>query len=462
MERRSYSLNHLTDCELEAELHRIVNQQRVGLADLLCHLGEVDARKLYLGHACSCLFTYCTTRLGFSESEAFKRTQAARLARSYPVIFTMVAEGRLHLSAINLLAPRLAADNHLELLEVASGKSKRALEELLAARWPRPDAPTRLRKEPDAQRTLPAGPSLFAQPCSAQSAPPLAQDVPPQACLATSASAPAPTSEPPSATPPARAPWALSAPSASQPKRPVLEPLSEDRYRLQVTLSRQARDTLLRLQALMRHSIPDGDLSLILEKALAELCDKVEARRLGKRRGRRSARVSTPTPHQDGGAVEIEAIRVSGGAGVSTNANADPTATATTAATAPGPKCTPAAAPGQPTPAAKKRSRHVSNEVRRDVIAREGCRCSFVDAHGNRCQEEGFLQFHHRTAFARGGAASAGQMTLLCHAHHAAQTELDFGAPHVRAKIAARRKGAVGDSTAAAPGQPAVASRSNS
>jgi len=139
LDRTNYSLNHLTDSELEAGLHRIVDEQRVGLADLLSHLGEVDARKLYLGHACSSLFTYCTTCLGFSESESFKRTQAARLARTYPVIFTMVADGKLHLSALNLVAPHLTLENHRELLEAAHGKSKRALQELLAARFARPD-----------------------------------------------------------------------------------------------------------------------------------------------------------------------------------------------------------------------------------------------------------------------------------------------------------------------------------
>jgi hypothetical protein len=51
------------------------------LAELLAHLGELDARKLYRQQACSSMFSYCTERLGLSEAAAYNRISVARLGR---------------------------------------------------------------------------------------------------------------------------------------------------------------------------------------------------------------------------------------------------------------------------------------------------------------------------------------------------------------------------------------------
>jgi hypothetical protein len=43
------------------------------LAELLAHLGEVEARGIHRTRACSSLYTYCIYELRFSEDEAFRR-----------------------------------------------------------------------------------------------------------------------------------------------------------------------------------------------------------------------------------------------------------------------------------------------------------------------------------------------------------------------------------------------------
>ena len=53
------------------------------------------------------MHAYCVQRLRLSEDAALKRIQAARVARQFPVIFTALEEGRLHLSGVCLLAPYL-------------------------------------------------------------------------------------------------------------------------------------------------------------------------------------------------------------------------------------------------------------------------------------------------------------------------------------------------------------------
>ena len=41
--------------------------------------------------------------------------------------------------------------------------------------------------------------------------------------------------------------------------------------------------------------------------------------------------------------------------------------------------------------------------VKRAVWLRDGGRCGFVTAHGRRCTERAFLEFHHRQPYAMGG-----------------------------------------------------------
>jgi 5-methylcytosine-specific restriction endonuclease McrA len=55
--------------------------------------------------------------------------------------------------------------------------------------------------------------------------------------------------------------------------------------------------------------------------------------------------------------------------------------------------------------------------VKRAVFAPDAGRCAFVGAHG-RCQERGFLEFHHVVPFAEGGVTDAENLQLRCRAHN--------------------------------------------
>ena len=57
----------------------------------------------------------------------------------YPVLLDRLSDGSLNLSTARLLAPHLTDQNHQELIAAASGLSKRAVEDLLAQRFPRAD-----------------------------------------------------------------------------------------------------------------------------------------------------------------------------------------------------------------------------------------------------------------------------------------------------------------------------------
>jgi glycine/D-amino acid oxidase-like deaminating enzyme len=86
-----------------------------------------------------------------SEAEAYLRITCARASRRFPVLLDMLADGRLHLSAIAKLAPHLTDEGADTLLARAVHKSKREIEELCAEVAPRPDVPARMRKLPQAR-----------------------------------------------------------------------------------------------------------------------------------------------------------------------------------------------------------------------------------------------------------------------------------------------------------------------
>ena len=54
----AYSLTHLSDQDLLAELAVLVTTDRQTTARLLAHIAEVDARELYLPAACSSMHVY--------------------------------------------------------------------------------------------------------------------------------------------------------------------------------------------------------------------------------------------------------------------------------------------------------------------------------------------------------------------------------------------------------------------
>jgi 5-methylcytosine-specific restriction endonuclease McrA len=77
--------------------------------------------------------------------------------------------------------------------------------------------------------------------------------------------------------------------------------------------------------------------------------------------------------------------------------------------------------------------------LRRDVYERDGGRCSYVDARGQRCCETRYLELHHVEPFARGGAHEISNLTLRCSAHNRLAAKQDFGEPVVTAHRDATR-----------------------
>jgi hypothetical protein len=244
----THSIDAMSDRELLNRLGQIAGDARIMTADLLALLGEVDARRLFLGEGCSSLFTYCTQVLHLSEHSAYHRIEAARVARRFPGILGLIADGSLTLTTVAMLRPHLTVENSAALLAAACHKSKREVEHQIACFAPRPDAKALLRRLPTDRTPVPQ-----------------LRDSAPEATQSLFMSSPSiPT-----------------APARTDP-RSKIAPSSADRYLLRVTLTAEAHANLRRAQALMRHSVPGGDPADILGRALTLLVEQLEKTKCAK------------------------------------------------------------------------------------------------------------------------------------------------------------------------------------
>jgi hypothetical protein len=255
-------------------LSNLLGQSRRDEADLVAHIGEVDRRRLYAREASPSMFVYCTEVLHLSEAEAYLRIAAARASREHPVLLTMLGDGRLHLTAIAKLAPHLTLQNREALLERATHRSKRQIEELVAELSPRPDAPAVMRKLPDRRNGMPAsalrlGPSAEASSRGLRSegGASVGLQLRPDG-VATHELELRPGGVATRQTElrsdrVAAAGGEHRLPDAARPISPqarpaAVEPLAPGRYKVQFTASAELHDKLERLRALMRSSVPDG------------------------------------------------------------------------------------------------------------------------------------------------------------------------------------------------------------
>lgn len=148
------SLETLSDEALMRRFGELVEQDRRRTAALLRHIEVIDRRKIWAKLGYPSMFALCVNRYHMSESTAGKRIGAARAARRFPILFSMIASGEIHLSGLHRLKAQLTTENHKKILQQAKHKTMREVEELVARLAPQPDVPTTLRALPR-RRTAP-------------------------------------------------------------------------------------------------------------------------------------------------------------------------------------------------------------------------------------------------------------------------------------------------------------------
>lgn len=147
--------------------------------------------------------------------------------------------------------------------------------------------------------------------------------------------------------------------------RPSIVPLAPGQYRLQCTIGQQAHDDLRFAQDMLRHVSPDGDIGLLIERALS-----LQARELRRAKLKETLKPRHPSLREHN-------------------------------------------------------TRYVPPSVQREVLKRDGAQCAFIGTLG-RCESRTFLEFHHVKPFADGGEATAENIELRCRAHNQHESRLDM------------------------------------
>jgi hypothetical protein len=261
-----YALTHLSDAALLRALARLVAQDRWTMAEILAHIAEVDARRLYAPAGYSCMHAYCVGELRLSEDAAARRIQAARAARRTPALLDAVAEGRLHLTAVCLLAPYLTPENAEELIEAASHRRKAEIEMMLM------------------RRLSPAGSAqhALAHVGGGGSAP--GADAGAHALAHVEGGGLGPGAD--------AGEHALAHVGGIRPESVSQLP---ERVSIRMTILSTTQEKLRYAQALLSHAVPSGDPAEVLDRALDVLIRELERRKFGSGSGRAKTATTAPS-----------------------------------------------------------------------------------------------------------------------------------------------------------------------
>ena len=372
----AFVLKDRSDQELLAGVWAAVTRECEDVAIVIAHLAEMDTRRLFPEEACSSLKSYCMEVLHLSEDETYLRIHVARLARRFPVIFEMLADGLVHLTAVHRLGPSLTEDNHLSVLEEAWYKSMAEVEEIVARLRPKPAVPSRIRKLSGEKARAEEGNGLFED--AAESA----------LCEVEADSAPSSLSRK----------WDVS-------------PLAPEMYEVRFTADQETVDALKLLQELLSHKIPNGDPAVIIKDSLLLRLEQVNRQKFGKGKAKRKSEDEVEAAGEGEGMSEREGKRE---ATDKENENGNdqrslPTETAVQSS-------------GKRPP-----SRYIPIEVRKAVWERDQGRCAFMSERGRWCSARRFLEYHHIIPFAWGGETTIDNLELRCRTHNAYEGELLFG-----------------------------------
>jgi hypothetical protein len=195
-------------------------------------------RRLFVPAGFSSMRDYCVGVLRLSEDAAYKRIHAARAAREFPAIFTMVAEGRLHLAGACLLAPHLTPENGPRLLAAAEHQTKAEIERLIAERFP----------QSEMLGLVEAIPGPATMPDDRLAPGPIDPDAPERVGESTNS----------------LAPGQVEAPAP----RSMMKPHAPGAFALRLVIGQRTHDRLRYAQELMSHRNSSGDLAEAIDQLL--------------------------------------------------------------------------------------------------------------------------------------------------------------------------------------------------
>ena len=270
-----FATSHFSHDALIHDLESIDGRDRMTTAVLLSRVAEVEERRLFLREGYASMQAYCVARLHWCEGTASRRIYAAHAARRFPLLYVAIADGRLHLTAVLMLAKYMTSGNVDDLVAAATHKSKAAIERLIAERFPRPDVPETLRPIP-----APLVPPMTAPPSEPSSANGSGAGLTP---------VPPPCPESVMGSSPEKIEARVS---RVEPK-----PLAPQRYEYRCTMDQETYDLLQRARDLMGHQSLSGDGPPVLKRALRMWVEHLEKQKYAATDSPRPSKPGTSARH---------------------------------------------------------------------------------------------------------------------------------------------------------------------
>ncbi len=141
-------LTKISNQELLNRMDKLVQSERKLTHVILCHINEVESRRLYAELGFDSMFGYLTRHCGYGEDSAYRRLQAARLLKKNPTIATKLEQGVLNLTQLTRVQKCIKQESNagvaigtektLQILEQIENKSSFETKQVLAVEFNQP------------------------------------------------------------------------------------------------------------------------------------------------------------------------------------------------------------------------------------------------------------------------------------------------------------------------------------
>jgi 5-methylcytosine-specific restriction endonuclease McrA len=141
-------LTKISNSELLGRLAKLAHTERKITHLILCHINEVESRRLYAELGFDSMFRYLTAHLNYSEDAAYRRLSAARLLKKAPQVAEKLEAGTLTLTQLTQVQTALKqelksgkvldSDITAQVLEKIENKSAFETKQVLACEFNQP------------------------------------------------------------------------------------------------------------------------------------------------------------------------------------------------------------------------------------------------------------------------------------------------------------------------------------
>lgn len=262
-------LHSHSDDQIISRIHKLTRRERTATLLVLLHLNEIERRKLHLALGYSSMFAFCTSGLGYSESDAGRRIQAARCIVRFPDVYGLLESNAVTIVTVSRVASILTAENKDALLARIRGRTQDEVDAVVAEYRPRAAEP-RDRVEVIACRAVPQSPAapLLKAMTTAQGADP------------SLACAPAP---------PTCETSNYSHNGSECEDRAEVRSVTELRLKYSFAASERFKAKLGRVQSLAAHRLPArASLEDVFELLMDEFIERKDPRKRSERREKRA------------------------------------------------------------------------------------------------------------------------------------------------------------------------------